>query len=297
MSLPFAARLVASAFALMTPLVLHAGGTILITSSTGIQVTSEDINAEFQRMPIEVQTRLLTNPPQMQQLANNIFLRRAAALDAEKNGLDKDAAVQAKLQLARENTLGEAWIAQVDASVRPSSETLDTYAKTTYKAEPKRFETPVQIKARHILVAGKAPEDRAKAEKILADLKSGASFEELAKLHSADPGSAAKGGDLGWFAKGRMVKQFDDALDALQNTGDISDLVESQFGLHIIKLEGRKPAQMREFNEVREQLHAEAKGKLIKEAREAAIAKLQAQANGDAAALQSFIDAEKAKRN
>lgn len=292
----FPTRLTA-ALLLTLPFLAHATGAVLLQSSNGIQVTSDDINAELQRMPTEVQTRLLTNPSQMQQLVDNVYLRRAAALDAEKNGLDKDSTVQAKLQLARETALGEAWIAKVDATVQPTNEALDTYAKVTYKAEPKRFEIPIQYQARHILLMGNGDDQRAKAEKILADLKAGASFEELAKQHSADPGSAAKGGDLGWFPKGRMVKEFDEALDTLKNPGDISGLVQSRFGLHIIKLEGFKPAQMREFSEVREQLHTEAKNKLLKEAREAAIGKLQAQAKGDPAALQSFIDAEKAKRN
>lgn len=296
MSFPFLARLAATAM-LIAPLAVHAAGAVLLQGSNGIQVTTEDVSAEMQRMPVEVQTKLLTNPPQMQQLIDNLYLRRAAALDAEKNGLDKNATVQAKLQLARENALGEAWIAQVDATVQPSAQALDTYARSTYKAEPKRFENPSQFQARHILIMGKTPEARAKAEKILADLKAGANFEDLAKQHSADPGSAAKGGDLGWFPKGRMVKEFDEALDTLKNPGDMSGLVESQFGLHIIKLEGRKPAHMKEFSEVREQLHTEARNKLIKEAREVAIGKLQAQAKGDPAALQSFIDAEKAKRN
>lgn len=293
---PVLARFAATAM-LIAPFAAHAAGAVLLQGVNGIQVTSDDIQAELQRMPVEIQTKLLTNPPQMQQLIDNLYLRRAAALEAEKNGLDKDATVQAKVRLARENALGEAWIAHVDATVQPNTQALETYARSTYKAEPKRFEIPPQVHARHILITGKTPENRAKAEKIIADLKAGASFEEQAKQHSADPGSAGKGGDLGWFPMGRMVKEFDESLDSLKNPGDISGLVESQFGLHIIKLEDRKPAQMKDFSEVREQLHTEARNKLIKEAREVAIGKLQAQAKGDSAALQSFIDAEKAKRN
>lgn len=290
------ARLAATVLFVL-PLMAHAAGAVLLQGSDGIQVTTNDINAELQHMPIQVQTELLTNPPQMQRLVDNLYLRRAAAQAAEKEGLDKDDAVVKKLQAAREAALGEAWIARVDASVQPSAEALDTYARTTYKAEPKRFENPEQFQARHILILGNSTDARAKAEKILADLKAGASFEDEAKAHSADPGSAAKGGELGWFPKGRMVKEFDDALDTLHNPGDLSGVVESKFGWHIIKLEGRKPAQMREFLEVRDQLHAEAKAKMTKEAREAAIGKLQAQAKGDPDALKTFIDAEKAKRN
>lgn len=282
---------------LSTPIALRAEESVLLKGSHGIIVTAQDVRNELQLMPAEVQVKLLTNPPQLKQLIDTIYLRRAAALDAEKQALDKQPAIQAKLKLARDNLLGEAWIAQVDATVKPSEKELDTYARSTYKAEPQRFEIPVQYHARHILVMGVSDENKAKAEKLLADLKAGANFEELAKQQSGDPGSAAKGGDLGWFAKGRMVKEFDEALDTLKNPGDLSGVVKSRFGYHIIKLEGRKPAKMREFSEVQDQLHTEAKDKLIREAREQAITKLRSQAQGDADAFQVFVDAEKAKRN
>ena len=247
-------------------------------------------------MPEEVQHRLLVTPKLMQQLVDKIYLRRAATQVAEKQGLQHTADVQAKLRLARENILGQAWITAIDASVKPTVDVLEKYAQGTYKAEPKRFEIPAETHARHILIMGNAPENQAKAEKILADIKAGANFEEQAKLHSADPGSAAKGGDLGWFPIGRMVKEFDEAVQALQNPGDLSGIVHSKFGLHIIKLEGRKPAKMREFAEVHEQLLTEGRAKMQREARENAISGLQSQAKGDETALQAFIDAQKAIR-
>lgn len=258
-------------------------------------MTTEDVQFEMQRMPVEVQQRLLITPPQMRQLINTIYLRRAAAQEAERQGLTKDASVQYRLQVARDNSLGEAWIANVDATVKPTEQQLDTYARSTYKTEPKRFEVPAELHASHILIMGKTPENLASAEKLLADLKNGANFEEFAKQYSADPGSAAKGGDLGWFTKGRMVKEFDEAVEALKNPGDLSNVVASQYGYHIIRLEGRKPATKREYSEVREQLHAEAKAKLVKEARTEQIERLQSQAKGDDSALQAFIELEKAK--
>ncbi len=293
----FLARLSAVGL-LLSPIVLRAeDNAVLIKGAQGVTVSAQDLRNDLQRMPAETQVKLLTNLSQLQQLLDNIYLRRAAALDAEKSALDKQPATQEKLKQARENVLAEAWVGQVDASVQPNEKDLDAYARSTYKAEPKRFENPEQFQARHILIMGAADENKAKAEKLLADLKAGANFEELAKQHSGDPGSAAKGGDLGWFPKGRMVKEFDDTLDSLKNPGDLSAVVQTRFGYHIIKLEGRKPAAMREFSEVRLQLHNEAKVKLTQEAREKAIGKLRGQAQGDADALKAFVDAEKAKRN
>lgn len=286
----FGAAFIALAF----PLMAQAAGAVLLQGPE-ISVTTDDVQIEMQRMPMEVQQRLLITPPQMRQLINNIYLRRAAAQAAERQGLTQDPTVQYRLQMARENTLGEAWINAVNASVKPTEQQLDTYAKSTYKAEPKRFEIPAESRARHILLMGKTPDNLAAAEKLLQELKAGANFEEMAKQHSKDPGNATKGGDLGWFPKGRMVKEFDDAVDALKNPGDISDVVTTQFGYHIIKFEGRKPAVMREYSEVREQLYAEALAKLQQEARTIQIEKLQSQIKGDETALQSFIESEKSK--
>lgn len=101
-----------------------------------------------------------------------------------------------------------------------------------------------QVRARHILIKvdEKASDEvkaeaRAKAEGLLARAKKGEDFAKLAQTHSEDTGSAKKGGDLGWNPKGRMVKPFDDAQFALA-AGEISDIVESSFGFHVIKVEG-----------------------------------------------------------
>ena len=91
----------------------------------------------------------------------------------------------------------------------------------------------VIVNVSHILV-----KDESKAEELLARLKKGESFAEIAKIESID-GSAAKGGSLGFFPKGVMVKEFEDAAFSLNNTGEISGIVKTQFGYHILKLNGR----------------------------------------------------------
>lgn len=280
---------------LSVPFSANSAGPVLMQGA-GITVTTEDVLSEMQQMPDELQHRLLITPKLMQQLVDKIYLRRAATQIAEQRGLAQTSDVKAKLQLARENILGQAWIATIDASVQPTQDVLEKYAQVTYRAEPKRFEVPAETHARHILILGSTPDSKAKAEKILADIKAGSDFEEQAKLHSGDPGSAAKGGDLGWFPMGRMVKEFDEAVQTLQNPGDLSTIVASKFGYHIIKLEGRRPAKMRDYSEVREQLLIEAKAKMQREARENAISQLQSQGKGDETALQTFIDAQKALR-
>jgi len=121
----------------------------------------------------------------------------------------------------------------------PTEEDIREY----YDAHEKEFNKGKEVHARHILF--RLPQDadekavndiRAKAEETLQQLRDGADFTELAKANSEDPGSAQNGGDVGFFTKGRMVPEFEDAAFALA-PGEISDLVKTQFGFHIIKVE------------------------------------------------------------
>ncbi len=142
-----------------------------------------------------------------------------------------------------------------------SQEAVDEETLKNYYDEHKAaFTKPGQWKARHILIqvapnATKNEKDaaRKKAQEILAKIQAGESFAELAKQFSDDPGSKNKGGDLGWFGSGIMVKPFENALKGMK-VGEVSGLVKSQFGFHIIKLDDVKPEVVRPFAEVRTQL-------------------------------------------
>jgi len=120
-----------------------------------------------------------------------------------------------------------------------------------------KFTEPEQVRARHILVKVTADADadakaaaRKKAEELLAKVKAGADFAALAKESSQDPGSAAKGGDLGLFPRGHMVPAFEEAAFALQ-AGGVSDVVETPFGFHVIKVEEHPPGGVKPLEAVR----------------------------------------------
>ncbi len=128
-----------------------------------------------------------------------------------------------------------------------------------YDEHKNDFGSPEERRAAHILIsvsasASQAEQDaaKAKAEQLLQQARQNpAKFAELAKKNSQDPGSAASGGDLGFFGRGMMVKPFDDAAFALK-AGEISGLVKSDFGYHIIKLVAVKPSRFLPFDEARE---------------------------------------------
>lgn len=132
-------------------------------------------------------------------------------------------------------------------------------AKDWYEGHKERFQQPEERRASHILVSGKGDAEKAKAETVLEEVrKTPARFAELAKQHSQDPGSAGNGGDLGFFGRGMMVKPFEESVFGMQE-GEISGIVQSEFGFHIIKLTGIKPLKQRPFAEVRAEIEGELK--------------------------------------
>jgi peptidyl-prolyl cis-trans isomerase D len=141
------------------------------------------------------------------------------------------------------------------AKVEVNKEDVRNY----YEGHQSEFGTPEERRAAHILISVKstAPQSeqdaaKARAEQLLEQArKNPAKFDELAKKNSQDPGSAPNGGDLGFFGHGAMVKPFEDAAFALK-VGEISGLVKSDFGYHIIKLVAIKPSRVLPFDEARE---------------------------------------------
>ena len=138
----------------------------------------------------------------------------------------------------------------------------DGEIKAWYDGHKDRYQQAEERRASHILIGfEKLGKDkaRAKAEEVLKEVrKNPAAFADLARKNSDDPGSAAKGGDLGFFGSGMMVKPFEDATFALKE-GEISGIVESDFGFHIIKLTGIHAAKGKDLAEVRGEIEAELK--------------------------------------
>ncbi len=136
----------------------------------------------------------------------------------------------------------------------------ETVLKELYEDRLDSFGLPEERHARHILVTteeGASEADvetaRSKATDLLVKIKAGESFEALAKEHSDDAGSAIEGGDLGYFPRGEMVTAFDDVVFMMQ-VGDVSELVQTPFGFHIIKLEDIRESSSKSFEEVRADL-------------------------------------------
>ena len=145
----------------------------------------------------------------------------------------------------------------VEAEVARTASVTPEQVEQFYAGNAGSFQQGERVRASHILIAVPQNADaaakeqaRAKAEEILKEAKAGGDFAELAKLHSQDPGSAPRGGDLDYFERGQMVGPFEETAFALA-PGQVSEIIETQFGFHIIKLTDKQAARTVPLDEVR----------------------------------------------
>ena len=247
---------------------------VLISGENGVQVSDIDIRAESMKVPEGPRRTYFGQAKGVSASASNLYTRRALAAEAERNKLDQQPEIAAALRIARDRVLSDARIAEIDKSAVPNAQALESYARAVYASKPERFRMPAEVHVAHILIPATQPDAAAVAAQVRMDVLAGADFAAIAREKSADPVSAQKGGDLGFIKPRQMVVSFDQAAFALTQSGDVSPVVESQFGFHVIRLLEKRAARVQPFEEAKEGLMAEAKVKLMEEARAAKSAKL-----------------------
>jgi len=187
-----------------------------------------------------------------------------------------------QLRKETEDTIAVNQMLQTD--IEPTIKVQDAEIKTFFDQNKARFHQAESVHASHILIradekADAATKAKAKAQAgdLLKQLRAGAKFPELAKKFSQDPGSAPNGGDLGFFAKGQMVPQFDQAAFSLK-PGQTSGVVETPFGFHIIQMQEAKPSRDVPFDEVKEQIREYLSNQLREQKSQAFVEQLKAKA-------------------
>lgn len=155
---------------------------------------------------------------------------------------------------------------EVSASIQVPEEEL----RRAYAAQQDRFRMPERVRVRHILLktTDKSPEEieklKAKAEQLLQQLKNGADFAKLAEENSEDKGTAVQGGELGWITRGQTVENFEKTAFSLK-PGELSDVITTEYGFHIIRVEAKEKARLLPFEEVKDELAAEKKKQMVYE--------------------------------
>ncbi|MCS6807152.1 MAG: peptidyl-prolyl cis-trans isomerase [Acidobacteriota bacterium] len=222
-----------------------------------VTVKPEEVEAYFRQNPGAMDEFLRYNPQFGsrrqgidQRLRQQLAEIRILAERARQEGLDRDPGVAMQLAYFPLYVLREALLKDLQAKVRVSDEEIEEF----YHRHRSEFD---QVRARHILFNTKPPLGsdgksspapdpaavRQKAEAVLKRAKAGEDFAQLAKEFSEDPSSKEQGGDLGFFGKGQMTPKFEEVAFSL-SPGTISDIVETPFGLHIIKVEERRTAPL-----------------------------------------------------
>ncbi|MGV3002372.1 peptidylprolyl isomerase [Vibrio sp. E150_018] len=216
------------------------------------QVISAVQNSEFTLdNEVEQQSKLLTQTRDIQTITLNVsdFANKAQVTDEELQSYYK----MHSDNFERPEQMKVAYVELSAEQLKKSIQVTDEDAQAYYQEHLDKYSTKEQRKVRHILIK----DDQVKADEILAKLKAGEDFATVAKENSEDVGSAKQGGDLGWIEKGVMDPAFEEAAFSLAEKGDISDVVKSDFGYHIIQLEDEHPPEAKPYSEVATEIKSE----------------------------------------
>ena len=227
-----------------------AGEDTVLVSWRDLRLTQSDYEAALQGIPEVDRFTFQLNLRRITELLNALLINRTLAAEARELGLDKDPVIRKEMDLAAERVLASRRLDAFEKSLKIPD--LTATAEERYRVKPEESMVPEQVHVSHVLVAAKGRSDeeaRARAEEVRRKALAGSDFAGLATEFSDDP--SAKDGDLGTFARGRMVKPFENAAFALEKPGDISPPVKSPFGYHVIKLHQKLPAWRRSFDQVK----------------------------------------------
>lgn len=218
--------------------------TSVLAEGSGVKITKETFEKKIKRLPEWAKGRFQTEEGKKNFL-KELIKEELLFLEAKKQGLNREAEVIAKLEEFEKMTLINLLLKkEIEEKGTPSEEEIREY----YDKNPEGFKIGFRIRAKHILV-----ETKEEAEDILKRIQKGASFSNLAKELSKDPGSAKNGGDLGFFGSGTMLPEFEKVAFNLK-IGAISNPVKTQFGYHIIQVTEKNEGKLRDFEEVKEEV-------------------------------------------
>ena len=212
----------------------------VLAGVNGKEIKQSDVIAFISQMQGGQQ---FMNPQGIHQIADELVNQELMYIDAKEHNLDQDKEFKDQLEITKENMLKNYAMHLLFDSIKVSDDEIKEY----YENNKEVVKKPKSYRASHILV-----EDEKKANDILEKIQDGLSFSDAADKYSTD--KASKGGDLGEFPKGAMVKEFEDALDKLKE-GEISKPVKTQFGYHIIKLDHTHDEYLPELNEIKDRIH------------------------------------------
>ncbi len=234
-----------------------AGDDQILATVGPNKLTLKQFQNQIDSLPMQIQIALAHSPEMKEQLLDRWVQITLLAQAAKNAGLDKKPEIMARVEDLKNSVLAQEY---AQMALENKVDVTDDDVKAYYESHKKDMSVPAKVKARHILirVSENAKKEKwaaakKKAEKIRREIVSGADFAKLAKKYSDDPGTKDQGGELGFFSKGRMVPEFENAAFSLK-VGEISQPVKTVFGYHIIQVEAKDPAKERALEDVQDQI-------------------------------------------
>jgi peptidyl-prolyl cis-trans isomerase C len=214
----------------------------------GVSITLEEFQQMLEKQPLEGKMRLLSEKGTRDFLENYVIPREVLYQEVKKRGLDKNEELQAKIEDARRAILIEALL---EEELRGRGEVSEEEIQRYYKENKTLFMEPQEIKIRHIVVNTEPA-----LKEVLKKLSQGESFEKLASTYNIGK-FKEDGGNLGYIRRGQLAPpfaQFEEAAFSLRKRGEISEVVQTPYGYHIIRLEDMRGSTLKHLNQVKERI-------------------------------------------
>jgi peptidyl-prolyl cis-trans isomerase C len=281
--------------------------TVLISNSVA-SVTRSDYDIELLKLPPDLRVGFANNAKRVNDLLVRMLTLKSLAAQAKAAKLDASPEASRRMQIEIDRLLSQIMMENVEAAATAEFEAnrtkYEARARELYLVDRASFATPAQVSATHILYDTKkhtSEEAKKLAQDARARIAAGADMGKLASEASEDPSAKSNNGTLGWFTQKEMDPAFGEAAFALRNTGDLSEPVLSQFGWHVIRLDGKRPAAVRPYEEARDEILAQLRKRYVDEKKDEVLAVIRrdpkTQVNRDAVdALTPRIDSATVKR-
>ena len=254
--------------------------TVLIRNSRAA-ITKADYDSELLRMPADMRPGFGTDPNRVSAMVNSLRTTKTLAAEARTQGLDKERDVQRRIASEIDRLLAALLIERFDVEAGREFDArsgTEQVARERYLVNKSKYQVPEQASATHILFdVPKHASDEAKklAQDARARIVAGADMNALAREISEDPSAKRNDGRLDWFVRERMDPAFSQAVFALKAVGDVSEPVQTRFGWHVVRLDGRRGGGTRPYDEVKPEVVAELRKAYVEERRAARIAQLR----------------------
>jgi len=254
-----------------------AGGlNDVLASQGGVMITQGEIDVAFSKIPAEYRLAYIRNGDRVDRLIGDLLRIRIVAAEAIAVQFDEDPLIKSRMAMAAEKELAEAWMAKVKADT-PEAD-YEALAHELYLANPDKYMTDEIVDVSHILVnsENRSNEEALQLASSLREqlLEDPSRFDEMVMEYSDDPSKAGNDGRFSRMSRGQMVRPFEEMSFSMENVGDISELVETSYGYHIIKLNGKFPPRPIPFEEVNADAMTQAREKHLEDYRARYLRKL-----------------------